>query len=232
MLARFVSAGGQQQKVDETLELLRQLPAATTPLSWESEDSVAVHSAINGMENNRLPSMKRSTSLPSLTGLVKIVKKLQSGKVPFQVHKNADKASGLKRSVSFSDTPSLMTQHEAHNGSSGIASEVRTSAVRVRSTNENNFAGIELSDDSDSDDNMEEMMKYVAKWEPVKQEQASTDQTAVSEVRTQHSLRLSSSDDYMASTCAECAESSLSGPPTALNSSKPHAHLTCYGNIG
>ena len=136
MLARFVSAGGQQQKVDETLELLRQLPEATEPLSWESEDSVAVHSAINGMENNRLPSMKRSTSLPSLTGLVKIVKKLQSGKVPFQVHKNADKASGLKRSVSFSDTPSLMTQHEAHNGSSGIASEVRTSAVRVRSTNE------------------------------------------------------------------------------------------------
>ena len=42
------------------LEALRGLPAAATPLSWASEDSVLVHSAINTVENCRLKDLRLS----------------------------------------------------------------------------------------------------------------------------------------------------------------------------
>ena len=47
--------------VDDDLEVLRGLPAAAAPLSWASEDSVLVHSAINTVENCRLKDLRLST---------------------------------------------------------------------------------------------------------------------------------------------------------------------------
>jgi len=46
---------------DDGLRELRGLSEAATPLSWASEDSVRVHSAINTLENCRLKDLRLST---------------------------------------------------------------------------------------------------------------------------------------------------------------------------
>ena len=67
---------------DDGLEALRGLPAAATPLSWASEDSVLVHSAINTVENCRLKDLRLSTfqrvkSAPA--SLHKMIKRIAEG---------------------------------------------------------------------------------------------------------------------------------------------------------
>ena len=73
-----------QEDMEDELELLVQQPAGTQPLSWDSEVSVLVHSAINGIQNTLQARRARSGhSSPSraLVGVGRIFKFLHRGKV-------------------------------------------------------------------------------------------------------------------------------------------------------
>ena len=93
-----------QEDMEDELVLLLEHPAGTQPLQWDSEVSVLVHSAINGIENTLQARRTRSGhphSSPSraLAGVGRILTFLHRGKV--------DKPE-RKRFVSFEgmETPS------------------------------------------------------------------------------------------------------------------------------
>jgi hypothetical protein len=82
--------------VDDDLEVLRGLPAAAAPLSWASEDSVLVHSAINALENWKLKDLRRSPfrrvkSAPSM--LSKIIKRITANDAETKAVSFADAGS-------------------------------------------------------------------------------------------------------------------------------------------
>ena len=89
------------------LEALRCLPAAATPLSWASEDSVLVHSAINTVENCRLKDLRLST-----------IQRVKSA--PASLHKMIKRIAEATRipSLFLSQTPDSRHPRLHHRGSS------------------------------------------------------------------------------------------------------------------
>jgi len=87
------------EDLEDDLSVLRCKPEATRPLSWDSEMSVLVHSAINGIENTlRARQAGSSKKLPfqsSLAGMARMMTVLQPRKVDTHARKPQ------KRSVSF-----------------------------------------------------------------------------------------------------------------------------------
>jgi len=116
-----------QEDMEDELELLLQQPAGTQPLSWDSEVSVLVHSAINGIENTLQAGRARSghphaSSSRALAGVGSIFKFLHRGK--------ADKPK-QKRSVSFEGMEALPSSRcEAVCTTAGTVSMCAASASR------------------------------------------------------------------------------------------------------
>jgi len=88
-----------REDMEDELEELRWQPEATQPVSWDSETSVLVHSAINGIENTlRVRQTRSDQTLLSLASMGKLLKLLHRGKGDRQER---------KRSVSFDSVKSL-----------------------------------------------------------------------------------------------------------------------------
>ena len=88
--------------MEDELEELRWQPEAAQPVSWDSEMSVLVHSAINGIENTLQVRQTRSDqTLFSLANMAKMLK------LP---HRRKGDRQEWKRSVLRSVFPSLFNK--------------------------------------------------------------------------------------------------------------------------
>ena len=139
-----------RQDMEDELEELRWQPEAAHPLSWDSEMSVLVHSAINGIENTLRVRQTRSdqTFLP-LASMGKMLKLLHRGKGDRQER---------KRSVSFDSVKSLPVSSFETTGMTSDAAPIcaarksrRKNVFRLRRTSDSGlpylFARSDLSFD-------------------------------------------------------------------------------------
>ena len=112
-----------EDMVDE-LEELRRQPEAAQAVTWHSEMSVLVHSAINAIENTlgvmQTRSDKTSLSLASLGKMLKLL------------HRGNGERQGRKRSVSFADAKSLPFSSSETTCTASDAASVKLSGEFLR----------------------------------------------------------------------------------------------------
>ena len=124
-----------REDMEDELEELRWQPEAAQPVSWDSEMSVLVHSAINGIENTLQVRQTRSDqTLFSLASMAKMLK------LP---HRRKGDRQEWKRSVSFDSVKSLPVSSSETTCTTSDAASIcaarksrRNSVFRLRRTSD------------------------------------------------------------------------------------------------
>ena len=136
--------------VDNDLQALRGLPAAGAPLSWVSEDSVLLHSAINALENYKLKDLRLRPFRrvkPAQSSISKVIKRITA----------SDEGT---KSVSFADatphytTMSKLIQREAQHNEMRVAKDDTADTSKVAATMQDVPSFLAVGQDTSDDDHM------------------------------------------------------------------------------